>query len=199
MGTWSISPNTGLVSINQLGVVTYQEHTENKNYTIKYSDSTCGEITKSITINKCVSPTKRVEIRYTVQFKNIEKGSVDVTLKVPNENINISVTSAGGTGTSGKTTGIAKFDVDSSWTDEQILNAIDFDLPNMVATLTHEAVNYDMRWNGTCLSCDIPDRQCSAFNPWPQICGPCKVCAAVNYGIEIDNIAMTVTGGMCEW
>ena len=57
MGTWSISPNTGLVSINQLGVVTYQEHTENKNYTIKYSDSTCGEITKSITINKCVSPS----------------------------------------------------------------------------------------------------------------------------------------------
>ena len=142
--------------------------------------------------------TKRVEIRYTVQFKNIEKGSVDVTLKVPNENINISVV-AGGASNSGKTTGIAKFDVDSSWTDEQILAAIDFDLPNMVATLRHEITNYDMRWNGSCLSCDIPDSQCYAFNPWPDICGPCKVCAAVNYGIEIENIAMTVTGGMCEW
>jgi len=143
-------------------------------------------------------PTKQVSIPYTVQFTNIEKGSVDVTLKVPNKNINISVVAGGGTSTSGKTTGIAKFEVDSSWTEEQILNSIDFDIPNMVATLKHEIVNYDMRWNGACLSCDIPDSQCYAFNPWPQICGPCKVCASINYGIRIDNIVMRVTGGMCE-
>ena len=293
---WSINPSS-LASIDQNGVLTYQQHTSDTVYTISYSDDEGCEATKNVTIYGCTpcncadltvtgktdiskdggdnvtigtlskascmsnprassseswlsnlsvsgndikatvaanssassrngsvtvtvdkdgggtcdktmsitqsagggGPTKRVQIRYTVQFKNIEKGSVDVTLKVPNENINISVTSAGGTSTSGKTTGIAKFDVDSSWTDEQILAAIDFDLPNMVATLRHETVNYDMRWNGTCLSCDIPDSQCYAFNPWPQICGPCKVCAAVNYGIEIENIAMTVTGGMCEW
>ena len=160
-----------------------------------------GTCDKSMTVTQSAGgggPTKRVEIRYTVQFKNIEKGSVDVTLKVPNKNIDINVVAGGGASHSGKTTGIAKFDVDSSWTDEQILAAIDFDLPNMVATLRHEITNYDMRWNGTCLSCDIPDSQCSTFNPWPQICGPCKVCAGVEYGIEIDNIAMTVTGGMCE-
>ena len=152
----------------------------------------------TITLQGGGGPTKQVSIPYTVQFTNIEKGSVDVTLKVPNKNINISVVAGGGTSTSGKTTGIAKFEVDSSWTEEQILNSIDFDIPNMVATLKHEIVNYDMRWNGACLSCDIPDSQCYAFNPWPQICGPCKVCASINYGIRIDNIVMRVTGGMCE-
>lgn len=197
---WSISPNNGLVSINQNGLLTYQQHTSDVTYTISYDDDEGCSATKRVVIKACTpsGPTKRVQIRYTVQFKNIEKGSVDVTLKVPNENIDIFVTSAGGTSTSGKTTGIAKFDVDSSWTDEQILAAIDFDLPNMVATLRHEIVNYDMRWNGSCLSCDIPDSQCYAFNPWPQICGPCKVCAGINYSIEINGIIMTVTGGMCE-
>ena len=292
---WSISPDTGLASIDQNGVLTYQQHTSDQTYTISYSDDDCTK-DKSVTIYACTpcsctdftvtgktdiskdsgdnvtigtfskascmsnprassstswlsnlsvsgndikatveansesssrngsvtvtvdkdgggtcdktmsitqsagggGPTKHVEIKYTVQFKNIEKGSVDVTLKVPNENINISVTSAGGTSTSGKTTGKAKFDVDSSWTDEQIVNAIDFDIPNMVATLGHETVNYKMRWNGSCLSCDISDSQCPAFNPWPQICGPCKVCASIDYDIRINNIIMTVTGGQCE-
>ena len=56
MGTWSITPNTGLASIDNTGKLTYQEHTEDRVYTISYSDDTCGTITKEITIKKCEGP-----------------------------------------------------------------------------------------------------------------------------------------------
>ena len=58
MGTWSItsSGGTDLVSIDNTGKLTYQEHTEDRVYTISYSDDTCGTITKDITIKGCGGP-----------------------------------------------------------------------------------------------------------------------------------------------
>ena len=57
MGTWSIEPQTLLAVINEQGILAYSEHTEDKQYTIKYQDDTCGTITKDITIKKCEGPT----------------------------------------------------------------------------------------------------------------------------------------------
>ena len=56
MGTWSIEPNNGLVSIDNNGLLIFQEHTTDISYTIKYNDSECGDVTKEITIRAC-SPT----------------------------------------------------------------------------------------------------------------------------------------------
>lgn len=54
MGNWSIEPNTGLVSINNNGLLTFQEHNTDTEYTIKYSDNDCSA-TKKITIRACSS------------------------------------------------------------------------------------------------------------------------------------------------
>ena len=57
MATWSIEPSGGLASIDNTGKLTYQEHTEDKTYTIKYvGDDGCTD-TKPITIKKCEGPT----------------------------------------------------------------------------------------------------------------------------------------------
>ena len=61
MGTWSIEPST-LASIDSTGKVTYQEHAEDTDYTIKYEDSTCGTITKSLTIKKCSKQGIKVKV-----------------------------------------------------------------------------------------------------------------------------------------
>lgn len=68
MGTWSISPDTGLVSIDNTGKLTYQEHTEDTNYTISYTDSDCGTITKNITVKAC-TPTD-ISVKLIVSFTN---------------------------------------------------------------------------------------------------------------------------------
>lgn len=54
MGNWSVEPNTGLVSINNNGLLTFQEHNTDTEYTIKYSDNDCSA-TKKITIRACSS------------------------------------------------------------------------------------------------------------------------------------------------
>lgn len=56
MGTWSIEPSSSLVSIDQNGELTYQEHTEDTDYTIKYEDDVCGTISKSIKLKGCTPP-----------------------------------------------------------------------------------------------------------------------------------------------
>ena len=55
MGNWSIEPNTGLVSIDSTGKLTYREHNEDTNYVIRYTDSECGVMEKNITIKACTS------------------------------------------------------------------------------------------------------------------------------------------------
>ena len=62
MGTWSIDPSGTLASIDSAGKVTYQEHTEDTNYTITYQDDTCGTITKSLTIKKCSKQGIKVKV-----------------------------------------------------------------------------------------------------------------------------------------
>lgn len=60
MGTWSITPNNGLASIDaNSGVATFKEHTSDVTYTIKFSDSTCtgGEVTKTFMVFACSQPT----------------------------------------------------------------------------------------------------------------------------------------------
>lgn len=82
MGTWSISPDTGLASIDQNGKLTYQEHTEDKVYTIKYEDDTCGTITKDITIKKCEGPTPPptgIRIYVEVTSQDLSKRGKKVT------------------------------------------------------------------------------------------------------------------------
>jgi hypothetical protein len=67
MGTWSISPDNDLVSIDSNGKLTYQKHTEDTEYTIKYQDDTCGTLTKTITIKKCEDckyPDKTMDIKF---------------------------------------------------------------------------------------------------------------------------------------
>lgn len=67
MGTWSISPDNDLVSIDSNGKLTYQKHTEDTEYTIKYQDDTCGTLTKTITIKKCEEckyPDKTMDIKF---------------------------------------------------------------------------------------------------------------------------------------
>ena len=52
MGTWSITPNT-LASIDNNGRATFQEHTSQVVYTIKYTSDICGTITKQFTVYPC--------------------------------------------------------------------------------------------------------------------------------------------------
>ena len=51
---WSINPSS-LASIDQNGVLSYQQHTSDTVYTISYSDDDCSA-TKSVTIKKCAPP-----------------------------------------------------------------------------------------------------------------------------------------------
>ena len=76
MGTWSItgSGGTDLVSIDNTGKLTYQEHTEDRVYTISYSDDTCGTITKDITIKGCGSPGE-YHLNTTLIFQGIVQGA----------------------------------------------------------------------------------------------------------------------------
>ena len=55
MGNWSINPNT-LASIDDNGKATFQEHTQDTNYTITYNDGTSGNITKTFTVYACSQP-----------------------------------------------------------------------------------------------------------------------------------------------
>ena len=55
MGNWSINPNT-LASIDDNGKATFQEHTQDTNYTIKYNDGTSDNITKTFTVYACSQP-----------------------------------------------------------------------------------------------------------------------------------------------
>jgi hypothetical protein len=50
---WSISPNTGLASIDSYGRLTYSKHTSNQAYVIKFDNAECGEVVKSFTIFAC--------------------------------------------------------------------------------------------------------------------------------------------------
>ena len=51
---WSISPNTGLASIDSnSGVLTFSKHTSNQTYTISYTDGGSCNATKTITIFAC--------------------------------------------------------------------------------------------------------------------------------------------------
>lgn len=52
---WSITPDTGLASIDQNGVFTYQEHTSDVTYTISYNDDEGCSKSKSVTIPACTS------------------------------------------------------------------------------------------------------------------------------------------------
>lgn len=56
MGTWSITPDTGLASIDQNGLLTYSEHTSDITYTISYSDDEGCSTSKNVTIKKCTPP-----------------------------------------------------------------------------------------------------------------------------------------------
>ena len=49
---WSISPNTGLASIDNNGKVTFLEHTEPQTYRVTYSDSDCSDW-QNITVRAC--------------------------------------------------------------------------------------------------------------------------------------------------
>lgn len=76
MGTWSITPDTGLASIDQNGLLTYQQHTSDVTYTISYSDDEGCSTSKNVTIKKCV-PTCDCS-RLTVLGKlNISKDGGD--------------------------------------------------------------------------------------------------------------------------
>ena len=52
---WSINPSS-LASIDQNGVLSYQEHTSDVTYEISYSDDEGCSVTKSVTIKKCAPP-----------------------------------------------------------------------------------------------------------------------------------------------
>lgn len=73
MGTWSIEPNTGLVSIDNNGLLTYQEHTEDTQYTISYADGTCTA-SKLITIKGCGSPGE-YHLNSTLVFQGVVNGA----------------------------------------------------------------------------------------------------------------------------
>ena len=54
MGTWSISPNTGLASIDRNGLATFEMHSEDTVYTISYLETpTSSAITKNVTVKAC--------------------------------------------------------------------------------------------------------------------------------------------------
>lgn len=78
MGTWSITPNTGLASIDNTGKLTYQEHTEDRVYTISYSDDTCGTITKETTIKKCEGPEPPSTSKLKVYFLNDSHRTIEI-------------------------------------------------------------------------------------------------------------------------
>lgn len=83
MGTWSISPDTGLVSIDNNGLLTYQEHTEDTVYTISYADGTCTA-SKEITIKGCgggTSFTKHVSFHFITAAEYINTFLINFFIK----------------------------------------------------------------------------------------------------------------------
>jgi hypothetical protein len=53
MATWSISPDTSYVSIDNTGKLTYQRHTADTQYTVSYVGDNGCTASKVITIKKC--------------------------------------------------------------------------------------------------------------------------------------------------
>lgn len=53
MATWSISPDTSYVSIDNTGKLTYSAHTADTQYTITYVDDNGCTASKEITIERC--------------------------------------------------------------------------------------------------------------------------------------------------
>lgn len=54
MGTWSISPNTGLASIDENGLATFEMHSADTVYTISYLETpTSTALTKEVTVKAC--------------------------------------------------------------------------------------------------------------------------------------------------
>jgi hypothetical protein len=53
MATWSISPDTSYVSIDNTGKLTYQRHTADTQYTVSYVGDNGCTASKEITIKRC--------------------------------------------------------------------------------------------------------------------------------------------------
>ena len=76
---WSISPDTGLVSIDQNGVLSYQEHTSDVTYTISYSDSEGCSTSKSVTIYGC-TPCSCTDLTVTGKTDISKDGGDNITI-----------------------------------------------------------------------------------------------------------------------
>ena len=80
MGTWSITPDTGLASIDQNGLLTYQEHTSDVTYTISYSDSEGCSASKSVTIKGCTPGCDCTDLTVTGKTDISKDGGSSITI-----------------------------------------------------------------------------------------------------------------------
>ena len=138
--------------------------------------------------------TKTLMVPYTISFTNVEKGTFVVKLKTQYDSKEITVEAGGGASTSGSSSGNARLIVPEEWDVATAIANVEVDESDMTLTIRHEVYNYDMTWNGSVLSAEISPTQCAVWNPWPDMCGDCKVCASVTIG-RGARINIIATGG----